>query len=61
MMYSTTVSGMTPYNTRVIKAPSTVPWVEVASAAAIKITMKAQAMATMYILNGGKQYHVTKI
>ncbi|ASM77828.1 hypothetical protein VITFI_CDS2050 [Vitreoscilla filiformis] len=44
-----------------IKAPSTVPWVEVASAAAIKITMKAQAMATMYILNGGKQYHVTKI
>jgi len=34
-MYSTMPSGSSPYNRKVITAPSTVPWLDVASATAI--------------------------
>ena len=50
-------SGNTPYNTSVTNAPSSVPWVELASAATIKTTTKIQARATMCISDGGTQYH----
>ena len=49
-MYSTTDSGRAPYSSSVKKAPSSVPWGDVASAAAISTTMKVQAIATMCIL-----------
>jgi len=47
--YSTIASGSRPYSSSVKKAPSTVPWEEVASAKVINNTTKAQPMATMYI------------
>lgn len=53
-------SGNTPYNTSVTIAPSTVPWLEVASAAAIRTTTNIQPKATMCISNGDTQYHLSK-
>jgi len=35
MMYSSTDSGSNPYSTKVMTAPSTVPWLDKASASAI--------------------------
>jgi len=43
------------------KAPSSVPCVELASAAAISSTTKIQATATMCISDGGTQYRLLKI
>jgi len=47
--YITIVSGSTPYSSKVMKAPSTVPCVDVASATAISSTTNIQAMGTMCI------------
>ena len=46
-------SGITPYSTKVKKAPSTVPWVDVASATVISKTTNIQAMGTMCISDCG--------
>jgi len=41
--------GISPYNTKVKKAPSTVPWLLVASATAIINATYNQAIGTIYI------------
>jgi hypothetical protein len=46
MMYSTTESGSTPYRTKVMTAPSMVPWLDSASARLIMTTTYIQAIAT---------------
>jgi len=46
MMYITTDKGSTPYSRKVKTAPSTVPWLDKASATAIINTTYIQAIAT---------------
>jgi len=41
--------GNTPYSSKVKTAPSTVPWLDKASASAISTTTYVQAMITTYI------------
>jgi hypothetical protein len=57
----TLASGITPYRKNVTKAPSTVPWVDVASATVISKTTNIQAMGTMCISDGDTQYRLLKI
>jgi len=49
MKYSIRPIGISPYNTKVMQAPSTVPWLLVASATAIISATYNQARGTIYI------------